>query len=188
MKRTFTAVYSVWMGMASLAAAQTLYSDTLYHRLQKLYFLSVQSEQYLSQTEQVVEQLIQQHGPLPPLQMYKYGVLALKARYATNLLRKRDYLFESMAKMDAQVERTPDDPEVRFLRGSFYYYLPGFLGKKTAARTDINAIAELLLRNSSLYKERYQPQVLQAILGFISETGWVEESVIGQLRRIYFSP
>lgn len=185
MSRIPAVLYSVWIGMAGAAAAQSLYPDTLYHRLQRLYFLSVQSKAYLPQTEQAAEQLIQRYGPLPPLQMYKYGILALKARYETNLLRKRDYLFESMTKMDAQVERTPDDPEVRFLRGSFYYYLPSFLGKKNAARADISAIANLLLKNPLLYRERYQPQVLQAIVGFIAETDWVEESVVQELRRTY---
>lgn len=186
--RRRTAVYSVWLSMAGLAAAQSLYPDTLYHRLQRLYFLSVESEAYLPQTERVAEQLIQRYGPIPPLQMYKYGILALKARYEINLLRKRNYLYESMAKMDAQVQRTPDDPEVRFLRGSFYYYLPGFLGKKTAARSDIAAIAQLLLQNPELYRSRYQPKVLESIIGFLESTGWVERDAIQKLRRAYLSP
>ncbi len=181
------AVQSVWLSMVSLAAAQSLYPDTLYHRLQRLYFLSVESKAYLPQTEQVAEQLIQRYGPLPPLQMYKYGILALKARYESNLLRKRDYLYESMAKMDALVERTPDDPEIRFLRGTYYYYIPSFFGKKNVARSDIAAIAQLLLQNPELYRSRYQPKVLEAIIGFLESTGWVERDAIQKLRRAYLS-
>lgn len=171
-----------------LAAAQDFYSDTLYWRLQRLYFLSVGSSSYLPQAEASLAPLIQRYGPQPVLQMYKYGILALKARYESNLLRKRDYLFESMAKMDAQVERTPDDPEVRFLRGSFYYYLPGFLGKKREAQADVAAIAQLLLQNPDLYRARYQPKVLEAIVGFLESTGWVEASLIQKLQRAYLSP
>lgn len=56
--------------------------------------------------------------------MYKYGILALKARYESNLLRKRNYLYESMAKMDAQVQRTLMTRRCGFCGGRFTITYP----------------------------------------------------------------
>ncbi|MCS7189532.1 MAG: hypothetical protein RMJ66_08470 [Bacteroidia bacterium] len=170
----------------STSLAQSFYEDSLYLRGQKLYFLSTQSEKYLQETERVFEMLIRRYGPHPPLQMYLYGITALKARYASNLLKKREYLFTAIAQMDAQVERTPDDIEVRFIRGSFYYYLPFFLGKRKFAQSDLKSVASLLLRYPDQYTKRYSGEVLRAIVSFLRETEWLEEEQLAQLEKIYF--
>jgi hypothetical protein len=104
--------------------SQTPHYAPLYKRLQRLYFLSVQNATYLQPFEGTLQILAARYSPYPTIQMYRYGALALKARYATNLLKKKDYLYTAIASMDAQVARTPNDPEVRFLRGSLYYYHP----------------------------------------------------------------
>lgn len=177
-------VVGVGLAFAPLDA-QDFYSDSLYVRGQRLYFLAVQSERYLSLAEATFTQLVRKYGPEDPLMMYLYGLTALKARYALNPLKKRDYLYEAIAKMDATVARAPNDVEVRFLRGSFYYYLPFFLGKKAEAQADIQALVRLLLAAPSVYRERYQPEVLRAIVGFLQETGWVSAEELRQLRAAY---
>ncbi|MCX7605695.1 MAG: hypothetical protein N2170_00310 [Bacteroidia bacterium] len=165
--------------------AQDFYQDTLYQRAQKVYFLAVQSERYLPLAETLFHTLIHRYGPQPALQMYTYGITALKARYALNPLKKREYLYQAFAQMDAQVQRTPHDVEVRFLRGSFYYYLPFFLGKRSAAQDDIRTLTRLLLSQPEVYKKRYQEEVLRAIVGFLQRTGWIEEEMIDRLRTVY---
>ena len=167
-----------------LLMSQTPHYDPLYKRLQRLYFLSAQNETYLPAFEDTLQLLIQRYGPYPSLQMYRYGSLALKARYSSNLIEKKNYLFTAIASMDAQVARTPDDIEVRFIRGSFYYYLPFFLGKRKSAQEDINAIAQILQSQSSMLKALYDREVLQAIVEFLDQTGWVSEERIREIRRV----
>ncbi len=165
--------------------AQTPHSDPDYKRLQRLYFLSAQNSTYLPAFEDTLQLLLRRYGPYPSLQMYRYGALALKARYTSNLMQKKDYLYTAMASMDAQVSRTPDDIEVRFLRGSFYYYLPFFLGKRKDAREDIEAISRLLESQPAKLKELYDREVLQAITEFLSQTGWIEEERANTIRQLY---
>ncbi len=168
-----------------LLMSQTPHHDPLYKRLQRLYFLSAQSETYLQAFEDTLELLIRRYGPYPSLQMYRYGGLALKARYNSNLIEKKNYLFTAIASMDAQVARTPNDIEVRFIRGAFYYYLPFFLGKRKSAQEDIQTITQLLQSQSSTLKALYDGEVLGAIVEFLAQTGWVAEEQIREIRRLY---
>jgi len=159
--------------------------DPVYKRLQRLYFLSAQNASYFQAFEDTLQLLIRRYGPYPSLQMYRYGALALKARYTSNLLEKKDYLYSAIASMDAQVKRTPNDLEVRFIRGSFYYYLPFFLGKRKAAQEDVKAMVRLLQDQSATLKTLYDKEVLQAIVEFLAQTDWVEKEEIDKLRRLY---
>jgi len=171
------------LGMA--VQAQSFYADPLYRQAQRLYFQAVQEEKYMSQAEAAFQTLIRRYGPEPPLQMYLYGLTALKARYAWNPLDKGRYFRQAVAQMDAQVARTPDEVEVRFLRGSFYYYLPAFLGKRDAAREDLAKVASLLQLHSDLYRTRYAPEVLQAIVSFLRQSGWIPKEQLKALESLY---
>jgi len=165
--------------------SQTPHHDPLYKRLQRLYLLSVQNATYLQPFEDTLQILTARYGTYPTIQMYRYGALALKARYATNLLEKKDYLYAAIASMDAQAARTPNDPEVRFIRGSFYYYLPFFLGKRKAAQDDIQTLVTLLETQTQDLTQLYDKEVLRAMVDFIAQTGWVEETRIKKLRQRY---
>lgn len=164
------------------------YSDSLYRRAQRLYFLAVQSERYLAEAQKAFQSLIQRYGPQPPLQMYLYGLTALKARYSLNPLKKRDYFFQAVSQMDATVERYPEDVEIRFLRGSFYYYLPSFLGKRKAAEDDLRTLTHLLLSQPEVWRKRYDPEVLRAIVSFLKQSGWIDISQISRLESLYNLP
>jgi len=168
-----------------LLMSQTPHHDPLYKRLQRLYFYAAQNVAYLKPFEDTLQLLVKRYGPYPTIQMYRYGALALKARYTTNLLQKKDYLYTSMASMDAQVARTPNDPEVRFIRGSFYYYLPFFLGKRKAAQDDILTLSTLLETQAPQLTLLYDKEVLRAMTEFIAQTGWVEEERIKKLQQLY---
>ena len=180
-----TRPYRLFFVLPFVLMAQSPLQDPLYKRLQRLYFLSAQNATYLKAFEDTLQILIQRYGPYPSLQMYRYGGLALKARYSSNLLEKKDYLYTAMASMDAQVARTPQDIEVRFIRGSFYYYLPFFLGKRKAAQDDIHTLAHLLEAQSQELIRLYDREVLRAMVEFLAQTGWVEEERVRRLRRLY---
>lgn len=176
--------------MAPLPAQshRDFYADTAYHRAQKLYFLAVQSEEYMEEAEKAFQALIRRYGPQPPLQMYLYGLTALKARYALNPLRKKDYFFQAVSQMDAAVRQYPEDVEVRFLRGSFYYYLPFFMGKRKEAEEDLRTLTRLLLKNPDLYRKRYTTEVLRAIVHFLDQVSWLDAKDKAQLKRLYLIP
>lgn len=173
------------MAVLHAQAPEDFYADSAYRRAQKLYFLAVQSEQYMPEAEKAFHALIQRYGPQAPLQMYLYGLTALKARYSLNPLRKRDYFYEAVSQMDAAVRQHPDDVELRFLRGSFYYYLPFFMGKRKEAEDDLRTLTRLLLNNPELYRKRYASEVLGAIISFLEQSGWIQEKEVMQLRRLY---
>ncbi|MCS6895099.1 MAG: hypothetical protein NZZ60_02970 [Bacteroidia bacterium] len=164
-----------------------MYADPAYKHAQKLYFLASQSEAYMGDAENAFKNLIRKYGARPPLQMYLSGITALKARYAINPFAKRDYFFQAESQMDAIVKQNPSDPEVRFIRGSFYYYLPFFFGKRQDARDDLYTLTDLLLKNSELYQRRYSSEALRAIIGFLQQTGWIAERDMVRLRRLYAS-
>jgi hypothetical protein len=168
-----------------MGQSATPHRDPLYERLQTLYFLAAQSENYLPAFEDTLQLLIRRYGAYPSLQMYRYGALALKARYATGLIDKKNYLFTAIESMDAQVQRTPDDLEVRFIRGSFYYYLPAFLGKRSEARADVQALVRLLETQAPQLKALYTSKVLQAVVEFLAKTGWVSPETVQKLRQLY---
>lgn len=182
--------FVIGLGMIPLHSQNIpdFYSDNLYKKAQKLYFLAVQSERYMEEAERAIQSLIRIYGPQPPIQMYLYGLTALKARYSLNPLQKRDFFYQAVSQMDAMVRQCPNDPEIRFLRGSFYYYLPFFLGKRKEAEDDLRTLTRLLLQSPDLYRKRYTSEVLQAIVGFLEQSGWIEKGEIQRLRRLYVTP
>ncbi len=177
--------WTLFFVLPPVLMSQTPHQDPLYKRLQRLYFLSAQNATYLKPFEDTLQLLVTRYGPYPTIQMYRYGALALKARYSPNLLEKKDYLYTAIAGMDAQVARTPNDPEVRFIRGSFYYYLPFFLGKRKAAQDDIRTLSTLLETQAQELTQLYEKEVLRAMTEFIAQTGWVEEERTEKLRKLY---
>ncbi|MCS7296740.1 MAG: hypothetical protein RMK19_00730 [Bacteroidia bacterium] len=169
----------------SAQTSSNFYADTAYRRAQKLYFLAVQSEEYLEEAEKAFQSLISRYGRQDPLLMYLHGLTALKARYALNPLKKRDYFYEAVRQMDAIVQKTPNDVEIRFLRGSFYYYLPFFLGKRAQAEEDLRTLTLLLLKNVDTYRKRYSYEALKAIIGFLEQSRWIEDEKIKKIKEIY---
>ncbi|MEN2993250.1 MAG: hypothetical protein ABDH91_06825 [Bacteroidia bacterium] len=176
----------VELGMAlQVGMGAEIYADAAYTQAQRLYFAAVQSETYVDTAVAAFQALKRRYGEMPTIQAYLCGLLALRARYALNPFKKAAYFQQAVAGLDSLVNRYPSDPEVRFLRGTFYFYLPGFLGKRAEAQKDIADLTDLLLRHTLAYRAKYHPEVLKAIIDFLAGTGWVAKEKIAALRKLY---
>ncbi|MCS7161997.1 MAG: hypothetical protein NZ958_01530 [Bacteroidia bacterium] len=170
---------------AQVGTGTDIYGDTAYTQAQRLYFAAVQAETYVDKAVAAFQTLKRRYGEVPVIQAYLYGLLALQARYAFNPFKKAAYFQQAVAGLDSLVNRYPSDPEVRFLRGTFYFYLPSFLGKRAEAQKDISELTDLLLRYSPAYRAKYHPEILKAIIDFLAGTGWVAKEKIAALRKLY---
>jgi len=84
-------------------------------------------------------------GKKPPLILAYFGALeALKAKDSWNPYKKVKLLVASNKTMLQAVTASPNDLEIRFLRFSIQFYLPGFLGLSKDMRADKNMILEQL--------------------------------------------
>lgn len=81
----------------------------------------------------------------PPLVLGYFGALeALKAKDSWNPYKKVKLLVSSNKTIEQAVNASPDDMEIRFLRFSIQFYLPGFLGLSKDMATDKNMIIQQL--------------------------------------------
>lgn len=80
-----------------------------------------------------------------PLVLGYFGALqALKAKDNWNPYKKVKLLVSSHKTMEQAVNTSPNDMEIRFLRFSIQFYLPGFLGLSKDMANDKNMIVQQL--------------------------------------------
>ncbi len=80
-----------------------------------------------------------------PLVLAYIGALeALKAKDSWNPYKKIKYLNLSNKTVKEAVVASPNDLEIRFIRFSIQFYLPGFLGLSKDMKADKNLIIQLL--------------------------------------------
>ncbi len=76
---------------------------------------------------------------------YKAGVIALRSKHAFWPFSKMSYLNESMDIFAEAIDDDPNNLEIRFMRFSILYYVPGILGYDEEEEKDLNKVFELLL-------------------------------------------
>lgn len=89
--------------------------------------------------------ILQTINKKPPLVLGYVGALqALKAKDSWNPYKKVKMLASSHKTMEQAVNASPNDMEIRFLRFSIQFYLPGFLGLSKDMANDKNMLIQQL--------------------------------------------
>ena len=98
-----------------------------------------------------------------PLVLGYYGALeALKAKDSWNPYKKVKLLVSSHKTMEQAVNASPNDMEIRFLRFSIEFYLPGFLGLSKDMVSDKNMIIhQLKLKNYGSADKDYVKNIMK---------------------------
>ena len=76
-----------------------------------------------------------------PVQESYFGICnALQAQYTSSMWTKIRLVTESRGVLNDAVTRSPNDPELRFMRLTFEHFLPSFLGMSRDIPADLTAI------------------------------------------------
>lgn len=114
-------------------------------RLRTLWFLSVAEEGYLDRTERELFRL--EAASLlsgPRDSAYRGAIHVVRSKHALWPPSKLEHLKRAAPLLDSAVVRSPDDPEIRYLRLMSCYYLPSFFGRSWSVDADFRALARLL--------------------------------------------
>ncbi|MGQ9863889.1 MAG: hypothetical protein ACUVRD_05355 [Bacteroidia bacterium] len=162
-----------------------LHRDPIYKEARYAYYQAVEKKEFLPRAEYLWKKLEDSYGPLPTIQAYKFCLDALKARYSWLPWEKAKYFRSATEGLDWLVDRNPQEPEIRFLRGSFYYYVgvifPSFREK---ACQDMRVITQHLLNSFEALKEKYGQQAVYAMRDFILQSGCVSSQELTRLRKL----
>lgn len=96
------------------------------------------------ETDKLYQKLKENPASDPLILAYLGSVQALKARFSWNPYNKLNYLSEGLNTLKTAVAKSPDNLEIRFLRFSLVYYLPGFLGYGETLEPDKKKIIDLV--------------------------------------------
>lgn len=102
----------------------------------------------------------------PPLVLGYFGGLeALKAKDSWNPYKKIKLLIASHKTMEQAVNASPNDMEIKFLRFSIEFYLPGFLGLSKDMVSDKNMIIhQLKLKNYGSADKDYVKNIIKFMI------------------------
>lgn len=140
-----------------------LFADEL-AELRKDYFASINNEKA---AEKFYVNL-KKKSPTDPLVMAYYGsAQALRAKHAFNPYNKISYLKSGLKTLEAAVNKSPDNLEIRFLRFSLEHYIPAFLGYSKHLETDKKKIIYLIQLKKFDPKDK---ELLNNLLKFMKET------------------
>jgi len=147
-------------------------------QLRQRYYSAVESS---SITDKLYAELKKHAQPSPVVLAYVGSLEALRAKHALNPYYKIQYLKEADQTMRKAVKADPQNIEIRFLRYSYQYYVPEFLGYSEEKPEDVAVIvAQIKARNF----RQQDKELMKNIVGFLAETKAVSSSEIGKLNAL----
>jgi len=147
-------------------------------QLRQRYYAAVQSS---TVTDKLYAELKKQQKPSPVILAYVGSLEALRAKHALNPYYKIQYLKEADQTMRKAVKADPNNIEIRFLRYSYQYYVPEFLGYSEEKGEDVAVIV------AQIYARNYRSQdiaLVKNMIGFLAETKAVSVSEIEKLKAL----
>ena len=111
-------------------------------QLRNSYYAAVKDS---DKTERLYSILSASDDNSPLKKAYIGGLTALKAKHDFNPIAKLRYLSDAERIMQAAISESPNDIEIRFLRFSYQYHVPRFLGFSDNLQEDKEVIVEQIL-------------------------------------------
>ncbi|MDZ7766221.1 MAG: hypothetical protein U5K00_17670 [Melioribacteraceae bacterium] len=121
--------------------------NVVIEELRLTYYAGVENEEYIDSLQSIlIKKFGEDTSKYSPIALaYQAGLNALKSKHAFWPFTKMTYLNESMDVFSEAVERDSTNLEIRFMRFSILYYVPGILGYNEEEESDMNAVYGLLL-------------------------------------------
>ena len=116
-----------------------LFADDL-PQIRKDYYAAVNS---LAEAEKLYKSLKDRNSAEPVIMAYFGSTQALRAKHTFNPYKKITYLKSGLKVLNAAVDRSSQNLEIRFLRFTLEHYIPSFLGFSEHLDTDRKKIIEL---------------------------------------------
>ena len=133
------------------------------------------------QTDLLLELLQSRNDNNPLTKAYIGSLVALKAKHNLNPFKKLEYLKQAETIMEEAVSLAPQDIEIRFLRFSYQYYVPRFLGFSNHLQQDKEVIINGLANhnyNSCDYK------LVENVARFLTASGECSDVELDILSKI----
>jgi hypothetical protein len=147
-------------------------------KLRQQYYAAVQSA---DATEKLYKELKRNAKPSPLIVAYTGSLEALRAKHALNPYNKLQYLKEADNTMKRAVKADPDNIEIRFLRFSYQYYVPEFLGYSENKEEDVKSIVALIKAGNFAQADK---SLVQNVVRFLEETKSVQKEELRQLKQL----
>jgi hypothetical protein len=112
------------------------------------------------------------------LTAYEGAIITLRAKHGFWPNRRLLHLRQGLDLLDAVVASHPANVEARYLRLMSCFYLPPILGRRQSVRDDFAALATLL----PTARQRYRPDLYNAIATFVLEEGRPDPATVPALR------
>lgn len=131
-------------------------------------------------------------GPQVKSEVSKYPFLlafygaseTLIAKHSYNPYKKVKYLNTGLDKISKAIAADPENLEIRFLRYSILYHLPGILGYGDDRLADAVYIVDKLANGGG---RNLPPKILQGIVEFMLDSSDLTHHERNQIRRLYVS-
>lgn len=144
--------------------------------LRKRYYAAVNSAKI---TDNLYDELQAYSRKTALIQAYIGSLEALKAKHAYNPYSKLQFLKQADQSMRQAVKADPENIEIRFLRFSYQYYVPEFLGYSTHKEADVKVIVNQILAGNYASDDK---ELMKQIVGFLEETKSVSPAVLQSLQ------
>ncbi|MEO5912519.1 MAG: hypothetical protein ABIP95_16660 [Pelobium sp.] len=108
---------------------------------------------------------------------------AIRAKHSWNPYHKMSFLNEGFKKLDAAVEKDPNQLEVRFLRFTLQHYVPDFLGHSKNIAQDKNKIINLL-KNKNTGSLGAEKDLINNMIHFMIESKECNAHEITSLKKL----
>lgn len=157
----------------------------LWNRLRTQYVLAVAREEWILEAQQTLEALrspgADPSGPeTSRIQAYDGALEVVRGKHAFWPRSKLNHVRQGLELLDAAVDRSPRDVEVRNLRLLSTFYLPFFFRRGDSARADLETLASLLLESP----DALPPEDLVPVIDFVLERGTLAEETSTALRSL----
>jgi hypothetical protein len=149
-------------------------------KIREDYIASINSSE---KAETLCAQLQAVKNPDALIMAYLGSAQAIKAKHAWNPVNKMSFLNQGFKTINQAVAKDPNNLEVRFLRFSLQYYVPGFLGYSKNLDNDKEKIISLLQnqRNTNLNVDK---KIIKDMVNFMIDSKKCDAKEIEILKKV----
>ena len=149
--------------------------------LRSTYYLGVEDEDYIDSLEVLVESIFGSDTSKYSALGFAYlgGINALKSKHAFWPFTKMNYLNDSMEHFAKAIKKDSKNLEIRFMRFSILYYVPGILGYGEEQEEDLKVIYDLLI--SKNYPDN-NPEIIKGIIQFVIDSDLLSDKLSLELQ------
>ncbi|MBN1300705.1 MAG: hypothetical protein JW995_05780 [Melioribacteraceae bacterium] len=178
-------IFIVMLNSANLIAAENI-DPGIIEKLRVTYYSGVENEDYIDSLKTIITKNFGENISRYPALILAYhaGIEALKSKHSFWPFTKMTYLNDSMDIFEKAITNEPENLEIRFMRYSILYFVPGILGYESEEQNDLEKVYQLLLnQNYSVVDFGLQKGMAE----FILQSGSLNETELNKLYRIFGS-